>query len=129
MRALVFVVPFLWACHHDVRDSNGSGDDSHASSDDSSSVPTDDSSEEVEACQELEIEYDGTSQPHVGDQWTLQLMCDGALMLNTIIRFDPTDFASVPPGTSVATFLYAGDGTIQMQAGTTREYLDVTVWE
>ena len=48
-------------------------------------------------------------------------------MTLTIIRFDPTDFASVPSGSNVATFLMAGDGTISMQAGTERVYMDVTV--
>jgi hypothetical protein len=124
---VAFLVPFLWACHNDVHDSSGSrpNDDSQAPSDDSSTVPTDDTSEQVEACEELEIEFEGPPQPRVGDSWTLQLFCDGALMLNTILRFDPPEFASVDDMT--ATFLYAGTATLRMQAGTTREYLEVTV--
>ena len=127
MRSLLRVIPFLWACHGDVRDSESVGSDDSVPVDDSSTVPTDDSSDTEDdlGCDELEITYDGPSPPHVGQQWILQLWCDGALMTLTIIRFDPTDFASLDE--NVATFLHAGDGTISMQAGTDREYLDVTV--
>jgi hypothetical protein len=129
MRSLLGVISFLWACHHDARDSQPSGGDDSVPVDDSSSIPTDDTSDTNEdlGCDELEIDYEGPFQPHVGDQWILQLWCDGALMTLTIIRFDPTDFASLDG--NVATFLQAGKGTIQMQAGTQREYLDVTVLE
>ena len=129
MRPLLGVLPFLWACHGDVRDSeSGTGNDDSVPVDDS--VPMDDSSlttdtEDDLGCDKLEIAYDGPSPPHVGTQWILQLWCDGALMTLTIIRFDPSDFASLDE--NVATFLVAGDGTIQMQAGTDRVYMDVTV--
>ena len=123
MRALLGVIPFLWACHNDAHDSAASGGDD--------SVPVDDSSDPEDdlGCDKLRIDYEGPNPPHVGQQWILQLWCDDALMTLTIIRFDPTDFASVPDGSNVATFLMAGEGTIQMQAGTQREYLDVTVLE
>src|SRR6187399_1869107 len=99
----VGVIPFLWACHNDVRDSesppgnddSGSADDSVAV-DDSSSF-TDDTSDTKDdlGCDKLEIRYDGPSPPHVGTDWTLQLWCDDALMTVTIIHFIPTDFASL----------------------------------
>ena len=128
MRALLGVIPLLWACHGDVRDSNAAGGDDSAPVDDSSTLPTDDSSDTEDlGCDKLEIEYDGQDPPHVGSQWTLWLKCDGALMTLTIIRFTPSDFASVDE--NVATFLQAGDGTISMQAGTERVYQDVTVLE
>jgi len=129
MRSLLGVMSFLWACHGDVRDSESVGGDDSVPVDDSSTVPTDDTSdtEDDQGCDELEITYDGPNAPHVGSEWILQLWCDDALMTLTIIRFDPTDFASVPSGSNVATFLMAGDGTISMQAGTERVYMDVTV--
>jgi hypothetical protein len=118
------------ACHGDVHDSSAAGDDSQPTggADDSATIPGDDTSEGDNSCEKLEVRYDGPDQPHVGDQWTLQLWCDDALMTMTVIRFDPSDFASVSDG-NVATFLQAGEGTIQMQAGTDRAYRDVTVWE
>jgi hypothetical protein len=125
------VIPLLWACHNDVRDSEpatGTDDsvDDSGSGDDSSSSFTDDTSDTEDlGCDKLEIRYDGDYPPHVGTQWLLQLWCDDALMTLTIIRFTPTDFATLDE--NVATFLYAGDGTISMQAGTHRVYLDVTV--
>jgi hypothetical protein len=128
MRSLLVVIPFLWACTGDGKDSQSSGGDDSASVDDSSTLlPTDDTSDTEDdlGCDELEITYDGPFQPHVGDQWILQLWCDGALMTLTVIRFIPSDFASLDE--NVATFLMPGEGTIQMQAGTDREYLDVTV--
>jgi hypothetical protein len=129
MRSWIAVALFACACHNDVRDSETSNDDSVAaddsSADDSSSFADDSSDTDDLGCDKLEIKYDGPYPPHVGTQWILQLWCDGALMTLTIIRFDPTDFASLDE--NVATFLYAGDGTIQMQAGTHRVYMDVTV--
>ena len=133
MRFRIAVALFALACHNDVRDSepatgnddsvagddSGSGDDSSSFADDTS-----DTKEDL-GCEKLEIKYDGPSPPHVGTQWILQLWCDDALMTLTIIRFIPSDFASLDG--NVATFLYAGDGTIQMQAGTERVYMDVTV--
>jgi hypothetical protein len=133
MRSLVGILPFMWACHGDVRDSEpATGNDDSSVADDSdpaddSSSYADDSDTEDLGCDKLEIRYDGPDYPHVGSQWILQLWCDDALMTLTIIRFDPTDFASVESGTNVATFLMAGDGTISMQAGTHRVYKDVTV--
>jgi len=132
MRSLRGVLPFLWACHNDVRDSeSATGTDDSTAADDS--VPVDDSSSFVDdsdttddlGCDKLEIRYDGASPPHVGTQWILQLWCDDALMTLTIIRFIPSSFASLDE--NVATFLEAGDGTIQMQYGTERVYMDVTV--
>src|SRR3954454_4449286 len=77
------VIPFLWACHGDVRDSeSGTGNDDSSVADDS--VPVDDSSSFADdssddlGCDKLEIKYDGPDQPHVGSQWALQLWCDGA---------------------------------------------------
>ena len=123
------VIPFLWACHNDVGDSApATGNDDSVAGDDSSSFADDTSdTEENLGCDKLEIRYDGPDYPHVGSQWILQLWCDDALMTLTIIRFDPTEFASVESGSNVATFLMAGDGTISMQAGTHRVYKDVTV--
>jgi hypothetical protein len=130
MRSLLGAIPFLWACHNDVRDSEpATGNDDSVPTDDS--VPADDSSSltddtsEDQGCDKLEIRYDGPSPPHVGTEWILQLWCDDALMTLTIIRFIPSDFASLDE--NVATFLVAGKGTIQMQAGTERVYMDVTV--
>jgi hypothetical protein len=132
MRSLLGVLLFSWACHDDARDSESpTGDDSVGGDDsvpvDDSSSLTDDTSDTKEdlGCDKLEIKYDGTYPPHVGTQWILQLWCDDALMTLTIIRFIPSDFASLDE--NVATFLMAGDGTIQMQAGTHRVYMDVTV--
>jgi hypothetical protein len=100
-------------------------DDSVAVDDSSSSTDDTSDTEDDLGCDKLEIRYDGPSPPHVGTQWILQLWCDDALMTLTIIRFIPSDFASLDE--NVATFLVAGDGTIQMQAGTERVYMDVTV--
>jgi hypothetical protein len=126
------VISFLWACHNDVRDSEpATGTDDSSAVDDS--TPVDDSSSFADdsdttddlGCDKLEIRYDGATPPHVGTQWILQLWCDDALLTLTIIRFIPSDFARLDE--NVATFLQAGDGTIQMQYGTERVYMDVTV--
>ena len=129
----VGVIPFLWACHNDVRDSESpTGNDDSVSVDDSVAVDdsssfTDDTSDSKEdlGCDKLEIKYDGPYPPHVGTDWILQLWCDDALITLTIIRFIPSDLASLDG--NVATFLVAEKGTIQMQYGTHRVYMDVTV--
>lgn len=69
-----------------------------------------------EPCEETWIDWVGSDQPHVGDEWTVWLYCDGALLTGpTVIRFDPLDFATVDE--NIVTFTEAGPGWMRVQTG------------
>jgi len=79
-------------------------------------------------CDELHIEVQGTEEPVVGDSWVVWLWCDDTLMAGVSrLSFDPPDFASID--NNEATFLYAGEATMQMQVGALRATQEVTVGE
>ena len=79
-------------------------------------------------CSVLEIRVNGEDPPHVGDTWALWLWCDDTLLLGaTRIVFTPPDIASISENN--ATFLYAGDGSVQVQVGSRRQTLAFTVAE
>ena len=79
-------------------------------------------------CDELHIEVNGADEPVVGDTWVVWLWCDDTLMAGVSrLSFDPPDFASID--NNEATFLYAGEATMQMQVGALRATQEVTVGE
>ena len=94
-------------------------------------TPVDTAPEEEEegiSCEENTLRIDGEAEPAVGESWTVYMLCDGSIMTGAaVMRFDPTDFATIDENT--ATFLYAGDGTLTFQMGQTRLTQDVTVTE
>ena len=59
--------------------------------------PTDtDTDTDDDGCEETWIHYLGEDEPRVGDEWTVWMKCDGALMMGAyIIQLDPTNFASL----------------------------------
>lgn len=82
--------------------------------------------EEYEPCVETWIDYTGTDSPSVGDEWTVWLRCDGAILTGpTVIRFDPLDFASVED--NVITFARSGEGWMRLQTGVEWAELDIVV--
>ena len=83
---------------------------------------------EVEPCGEVWIDYMGEDEPHVGDEWTIWLRCDDALLVGpTVIRFDPLDFASV--NENVVTWTQAGEGLMRVQTGTEVAELSMNILE
>jgi len=79
-------------------------------------------------CDELSLDIDGTTEPVVGDTWVVWLWCDDTLMAGVSrLSFDPPDFATID--NNEATFLYAGQATMQMQVGSLRATQEVTVAE
>jgi len=77
-------------------------------------------------CDALELKIIGEAHPAVGDEWTVWLYCDGALLTGWgVLRFEPADFALVYD--NVATFVDTGTAVLTMQVGSFRESMTVTV--
>ncbi len=77
-------------------------------------------------CEELEVRVTGDDPPQVGDEWTVWLWCDDALMLGaTRLFFDPNDIATVSENR--AAFLYEGTASMTIQVGSRRMSRDVTI--
>lgn len=84
--------------------------------------------EEYEGCEETWVNYVGEDEPVVGDEWTVWLYCDDALLTGPmIIRFDPLDFATVYD--NVVTWRQTGEAMMYVQTGAERAELTVTVGE
>lgn len=80
----------------------------------------------VDPCEVLEIRVTGEDPPQVGDEWTLWMWCDDALMTGAMrLSFDPPEIATVSGNT--AQFVAAGDATLTLQAGSRRLSRDVSV--
>ena len=85
-----------------------------------------DTEDDYEGCGETEIDTNGPNEPQVGDQWTVFMRCDGAILQGPmVIQFTPNDFAKVY-GNEVE-FTTAGDASMRVQVGAYRETIDVTV--
>lgn len=81
---------------------------------------------EPEPCGVLEIDYDGDNPPQVGDEWTVWLRCDGAVLMGAvIIQIDPVEAALIYE--NVLTFAQAGDAVLSMQAGHDTATMDITI--
>jgi hypothetical protein len=77
-------------------------------------------------CEELSLAVDGPEPPHVDDDWTVWMWCDGALLTGTMVmRFDPPDVAAVDDNN--ATFLEAGSAVMRFQVGSRRVEREVIV--
>ncbi|MDP2310102.1 MAG: hypothetical protein Q8P18_29060 [Pseudomonadota bacterium] len=77
-------------------------------------------------CEVLEIHVNGDDPPQVGDEWTVWLWCDDALMTGAMrLSFDPPDIATVSENN--AQFLYAGDAMVTIQVGSRRQTREVNV--
>lgn len=82
--------------------------------------------DEWEPCEKTWIDWVGPDAPALGDEWTVWLQCDGAILTGpTVIRFDPLDFATVDENT--ITFVQQGEGWMRLQTGTEWAELDLMV--
>jgi hypothetical protein len=81
---------------------------------------------EVETCDVLEIRVNGEDPPRVGDEWTIFLWCDEALLTGAmIVRFDPPEVADMEE--NVATFIEPGKATLDVQVGRHRANREVVI--
>ena len=81
---------------------------------------------DYEPCIDTEIWVDGPEEPQIGDQWTVLMKCDGAVMTGPmVLQFDPLDFATTSE--NVVTFVQSGSARMMVQMGGYREYKDVEV--
>lgn len=84
--------------------------------------------EEDEGCAQVELRYDGPDAPVVGDQWTLLLFCDDALLTgSSVIRWAPDELGTL--NENVFTFGAAVTGTLTMKVGTHTAEREVSVGE
>lgn len=82
----------------------------------------------TEGCDTVELRYDGPDAPVVGDQWTLLLWCDEALLTGSaVIRWTPDELGTVDE--ALFTFGAPVSGSITMKVGTHQASRDVTVGE
>jgi hypothetical protein len=80
-----------------------------------------------EPCEETWVHYVGPDSPVVGDEWTIWLKCDGAILTGpTVIRFEP-DLGFALVNENVITWNKTGETTLYVQTGTEKAELDVTV--
>ena len=85
-----------------------------------------DTEDDYKGCEETEIDVNGPEEPRVGDEWTVFMRCDGAILQGPmVLQFTPNDFAKVY-GNEVE-FTTAGDASMRVQVGSYRENMDVTV--
>jgi hypothetical protein len=71
---------------------------------------------EPDPCEVLEIRWDGPDYPVVGDEWTVLLYCDDALVMGAlIIRVEPASMAL--QNENVITWVEAGTATLTVQKG------------
>jgi hypothetical protein len=93
---------------------------------DSAPAPVEDTDTPEDPCDVLSLRVDGEDPPHVGDTWTVWMLCDDALMTGAMrLTFDPPDFARIDENN--AEFLYEGDATMRLQVGSRRLEREVTV--
>lgn len=92
-------------------------------------APVAEEEQEYTGCEgPLSLEILGPEAPVVGDEWTVWMWCDDALLTGTMrLRFDPAALATVED--NVATFLEAGEGTMYYQVGAHRLDQAITVGE
>lgn len=84
--------------------------------------------EDEHTCHEVSLDLLGPKEPVVGDTWVIWVDCDDSRLLGPmVVRFDPSDFASVDDNTAV--FLYAGQGTLSVRSGVYDLSAEVTVGE
>lgn len=77
-------------------------------------------------CDAVEFDYDGPEEPVVGDEWTVWLRCDGALLMGaSVISVDPPELATIAD--NLLTFAQTGTGTVHVQTGAFSASQDVTV--
>ncbi len=81
---------------------------------------------EGDPCDVVTLRVTGAEAPVVGDEWTVWLYCDEALLTGSmILQFDPPELASVEDNSAV--FLTEGKGVVRMQVGSRRAEQSVTV--
>ncbi|MCB9779375.1 MAG: hypothetical protein H6742_12485 [Alphaproteobacteria bacterium] len=103
----------------DVPGLGGSGkvDDTTDDGDGSSTDVDEDDDDGWEPCVETWVDFVGDEEPHVGDDWTVWLRCDGAILTGpTVIRLDPVEAAYVDE--NVLTWDQAGEVWLKVQTGT-----------
>lgn len=101
------------------------GDDTAVVAD---TAPVEQTPTQSEGCETVELRYDGPDAPIVGDQWTLLLWCDDALLTGSaVIRWTPDELGTVDE--ALFTFGAAVSGTLTMKVGTHQASRDVTVGE
>ena len=81
-----------------------------------------------EGCEDVYITWSGPDDPIVGDNWTVFLHCDNALLLGGyIVRLDPYDMASIK-GNEIE-FTSEGIADLSIQSGVWVATTTVTVGE
>jgi hypothetical protein len=82
--------------------------------------------DEYQGCEQTEIDAMGPDTPQVGDEWTVWMRCDGALLQGPmVIRFTPPDFANLDA--NVVLFTTAGEASMLVQVGSYRETMSLAV--
>ena len=100
----------------------GCGPDQPTDTDDGDSETRD------EGCPDVNIWVDGPEAPQVGDEWTVVMKCEDAVMVGPmILRFDPPEIATVTE--NEVTFVQAGTASMRVQVGSYVERMDVVVTE
>lgn len=79
-------------------------------------------------CEELSIKVLGEDPPSVGDEWTVYMKCDDAVLTGTsVVRVDPVEMALVFD--NVLTWQESGECLLSVQVGSFKEEETVTVGE
>lgn len=114
MRRLGLVVLLLSACSPETEETGQEDTDRQEETD------------EPEGCQEVTLDLNGPEAPKVGDEWTVLMRCDDAVLMGPmVIRFTPPDFANLDSNTVL--FTTAGTGSMRVQVGAYRLDQDLTV--
>ena len=114
MRHLICVVLLLIGCSKDVEETGVEDTD-----------PVEDT-DEPKGCGEVTLDLRGPEAPIVGDEWTVLMRCDEAVLTGPmVIRFTPPDFANVDGNTVI--FTTAGTGSMRVQVGAYRVDQDLVV--
>lgn len=77
-------------------------------------------------CEEVSLDIRGPDEPIVGDEWTILMRCDDAVLTGPmVIRFTPPDFANLDANTVL--FTTAGSASMRVQLGAYRVDREITV--
>ena len=129
--------PLLVLCFATIMGCDGSGvlgetlgsedtDLQQDSDSDTDTNTTPDDEYEVD-CEDISLDVKGPSRPSVGDEWTIIMRCDGAVIVGpTVIRFTPPDFARTEGKTVV--FTQVGSADMRVQVGAYRIDEEVVVY-
>ena len=121
---LPLLLTVLLACGKTSSDSG----DPPGSEDTSSGTSDRDDDDDDGGCDELSIKVLGEDPPSVGDEWTVYMKCDDAVLTGTsVVRVDPVEMALVYD--NVLTWQEAGECLLSVQVGGFKEEETVTIGE